>query len=57
MLSLLLLLLVSAPAVLSDRQGVDDSTTVVTYSLKVYYTPEFRDATPDIPGFVNEVHD
>jgi len=36
------------------RQGTDN-TTVVTYSVKFYYTPEFQAVTPDIDGFVDSV--
>jgi len=28
---------------------------IVTYTVKVYYTPEFKAATPDIEGFVDQV--
>jgi len=34
---------------------VEDTTTIVTYSVKVYYTPQFRDATADIEGFIDQV--
>ena len=37
------------------KQGLEDSTTVVTYSLKVYYTIEFEKKTEDIPLFVEQV--
>lgn len=45
------------PRVLSvlKQQGIDDLTTVVTYSLKVYYTQEFMESTQDIPLFVDQV--
>ena len=32
-----------------------DTTTIVTYSVKVYYTPEFADATEDVQGFIEQV--
>jgi len=35
------------------QQGRDDSTTVVTYSVMFYYTPEFASITDDIPLFVS----
>jgi len=37
------------------QQGVNDTTTVVTYSVMIYYTPEFAAATPDIEGWVDQV--
>merc|ERR1719167_1267246 len=37
------------------QQGRDDSTTVVTYSVMFYYTPEFASITDDIPLFVSQV--
>ena len=37
------------------QQGRDDSTTVVTYSVMFYYTPEFEAVTYDIPLFVSQV--
>ena len=37
------------------KQGLEDSTTLVTYSLKVYYTIEFGKKTEDIPLFVEQV--
>merc|ERR1712002_529259 len=37
------------------QQGKDDSTTVVTYSVMFYYTPEFAAVTEDIPLFVSQV--
>ena len=38
-----------------EQQGKDDSTTEKTYSLKVYYTFEFRDAVEDVTGFIKVV--
>ena len=37
------------------RQGEGDNATMVTYSVKFYYTPEFAAATPDINGFIDQV--
>ena len=37
------------------QQGRDDSTTVVTYSVMFYYTPEFASITDDIPLLVSLV--
>ena len=37
------------------QQGKDDSTTIVTYSVMFYYTPEFEAITDDIPLFVRQV--
>jgi len=37
------------------QQGRKDSTTVVTYSVMFYYTPEFEAVTDDIPLFVSQV--
>ena len=34
---------------------VTDNTTVITYSVKFYYTPQFQAVTPDIEGFVDSV--
>ena len=36
-------------------QGRADNVTVVTYSIKFYYTPEFAAATPDIEGSLDQV--
>eukprot|EP00088_Acartia_fossae_P070982 TRINITY_DN9636_c0_g1_i8.p1 TRINITY_DN9636_c0_g1~~TRINITY_DN9636_c0_g1_i8.p1 ORF type:complete len:578 (+),score=41.71 TRINITY_DN9636_c0_g1_i8:3-1736(+) len=33
----------------------EDTTTIVTYTVKVYYTPRFETYTPDISGFVDQV--
>jgi len=38
-----------------QRDIEQDSTTMVTYSIKFYYTPEFAATTPDIEGFIDEV--
>ena len=37
------------------RQASADTKTTVTYSIKFYYTPEFKATTPDIFGFVMQV--
>jgi hypothetical protein len=37
------------------RQSSADTTTVVTYSVKFYYTPSFAASTPDIEGFIDQV--
>ncbi len=34
---------------------MDDTTTIVTFSLKFYYTPQFAAETADIDGFIEEV--
>ena len=33
----------------------DDNTTMVTYSVMFYFTPQFAAATADIPGFIDQV--
>ena len=38
-----------------QQQGINDPTTIVTYSLKVYYTKDFAESTEDIPTFVDNV--
>ena len=38
-----------------QQQGIDDPTTVVTYTIKVYYTRDFARTTTDIPTFVDNV--
>ena len=40
---------------LSD--GAADNTTLATFSLMFYYTPEFEAATADIEGFVDQIID
>jgi hypothetical protein len=37
------------------KQGALDNTTMVNYSIKFYYTPEFAKVTPDIPGFIAQI--
>ena len=43
------------PYEVSNDEGVLDNTTHVTYSLMFYYTPEFKNTTPDVEGFFNLV--
>ena len=38
-------------------KNAGDNSTIVTYSIKFYYTPEFQAATPDIEGFIDAVVD
>jgi hypothetical protein len=35
-----------------QTRGAADNTTMATYSIKVYLTPEFAAETPDVEGFV-----
>jgi hypothetical protein len=35
--------------------GAADNTTLVTFSIKFYYTSEFAAVTPDIDGFIGEI--
>jgi len=37
-----------------DFDDVADTTTIVTYTVKVYYTPEFRAVTADIDGWLDQ---
>ena len=37
------------------EQAESDNVTMVTYSIKIYYTPQFAAATPDIDGFIDQV--
>ena len=37
------------------QQGIDDPITMVTYTMKVYYTTDFAKSTPEIQKFVNKV--
>merc|ERR1712226_634215 len=37
------------------EMGKTDRTTVVTYSIKLYYTPEVRDSVPDIRTMADQV--
>jgi len=39
------------------QKGRDDSTTVVTYSVMVYYTPQFKIIRPDVSQYVEWVID
>merc|ERR1712212_605551 len=36
-----------------DGRALSDNSTVVTYTVKVYYTAAFAASTPDIDGFIN----
>merc|ERR1719411_362466 len=38
-----------------DMRAADDTTTIVTYTVKIYYTPQFEAATADIDGFLDQV--
>ncbi len=37
------------------QQGIDDDTTVVTFTVKWYYTPEVADVTEDLELFFENV--
>ena len=37
------------------QKGINDQSTVVTYTVKIYYTQEFKDDTPDVPLFLDQV--
>jgi len=37
------------------QQGIDDNTTIVTYSVKYYYTREFAEVTDDIELYMDQV--
>ena len=41
----------------SPADATVDNTTVVTFSLMFYYTPEFEAITADIEGFVDQIID
>ena len=38
-----------------DVEGTADTTTMIEYSVMVYYTPQMAKITPDIRGFVDQV--
>ena len=38
-----------------ENLDAKDVTTVATYSIMFYYTPEFAAITEDIPGFIDQV--
>ena len=38
-----------------DTQDTSDNTSVVTYSAMFYYTTEFAEITPDIPGYIDQL--
>ena len=40
---------------LSRLYDLNDNTTVVTYSIMLYYTPEVWDNVPDLDGFFDQV--
>merc|ERR1719422_1325397 len=40
---------------MKNTQDAKDVTTVATYSIMFYYTPEFAAITEDIPGFIDQV--
>ena len=39
----------------TQEDRVEDTTTIVTYSVMFYYTQSFEDATADIEGFLDQV--
>jgi len=39
----------------TEDLSTDDISTVVTYSIKIYYTEEFAKVTSDIQGFVDQI--
>ena len=39
----------------ASRNSASDNTTIVTYSVMFYYTPEFAAITADIPGYIDQV--
>ena len=41
----------------SSSEAEADNTTIVTFSLMFYYTPEFEAVTADIEGFVDQIID
>ena len=36
-------------------QGINDNTTIVTFSIKFYYTKEFAETTDDIELYMDQV--
>ena len=42
-------------AYIEDSSATQDTTTMVEFSVMIYYTPQFAAITPDIPGFVDQV--
>jgi len=40
---------------ISTRSNIEDRTTIATYSVMIYYTPEFAAVTADIEGWVDLV--
>ena len=45
----------SDPVLETVEDRVEDTTTIVTYSVMFYYTQAFEDATADIEGFLDQV--
>ena len=43
------------PVIKTMETRVEDTTTVVTYSIMFYYTQAFEDTTADIDGFIEQV--
>ena len=37
------------------QQGIDDNTTIVTFSIKFYYTKEFAEVTDDVELYMDQV--
>ena len=40
---------------MKDDRGVRDTTTVVTFSVKIYYSKKFKEATPDVDGCIDKL--
>ena len=40
---------------MSTIKSSADTRTIVTYTVKVYYTPQFAATTADIDGFIDQV--
>ena len=40
---------------MKDDRGVKDTTTVVTFSVKIYYSKKFKEATPDVDGCIDKL--
>jgi len=45
----------SGNASMASRAWIEDRTTIATYSVMIYYTPEFAEVTADIEGWVDLV--
>jgi len=37
------------------RNGLNDNTTMATFSVMFYYTPKFKKSTPNIEGYFNQI--